>query len=173
MPIGALQMDLTLPHGVTLEQAVMASRNATHRVDYAALDDGTVRLIVGSPARATLEPDDEAFLVLTLAGASGGTATLGDALAVETDLTTHRLADVAFDITPTGVNDPTADRPRIYVENNLLVIESPTGGAAQLVRVNGIASPLSVTAGRNEYALDQGVYIVRMGNTTAKIMIKP
>lgn len=174
-PLAAMQLDLCLPQGVTLAAAAPQGRAARHQLATATLADGTVRLLLSAFSGDDIEGGDDAVLRLTLDGATtgGGTLEADGIVAVERDLTRHELAPLRVTLSTTGAGDPAAERARIYVENNQLVIDSPADGTAQLVRVNGIATPLTVNAGHNTFTLDQGVYIVRMGAAAAKIMIKP
>ena len=89
------------------------------------------------------------------------------------NLTRHELEPLRMTLSTTGVNDiETYSEVRIYAEGGNVIIESPKAGTATLVAMNGIATPLRVEAGRNVFAFnDYGIYVVRMGDTVAKLRI--
>ncbi|MBQ7691163.1 MAG: leucine-rich repeat protein [Muribaculaceae bacterium] len=172
MAVAAMQLDVELPHGVTVERAEVVGRAARHEVTAGTLADGRVRLLVSSFSSRDIAAGDDCVLRLTLAGnQSRGMAHVSSITLVERDLTTHHADDLWVPLGTTALDDLTAcNEVRIYALDGAIVIESPVAGTAQLIQMNGIATPLRVEAGRNVYPMDtDGIAIVRFGAKTAKV----
>ena len=62
---------------------------------------------------------------------------------------------------------------RIYADGHCIIIESPVGQEAIISDISGRAQRVNLQAGRNEIPVNaSGVYIVRIREKTAKLMIK-
>lgn len=167
-----MQMDVTLPAGVTVSKAELLGRAAGQQVDVATLADGRVRVLVSSFSASDIAAGGDAILALTLDGSQGGMMTVGDIVVAERDLTTHELAPVSVALSTTGVSDLAASAGvRIWAEGGSVVIESDEAGMAQLVMLNGMTQPLQVQPGRNTYPVAPGYYIVRLAGHTAKLKL--
>ncbi len=169
--IAGLQVDIALPQGVTVAEALLQGRAAGHDLQMETLPDGTVRLLVASFGDHDIAAGDDAILNLTLNGDLDGIATIGG-IAAERSLISHELDKVSMALGVTGIDRlATYNEVRIYVRSGNIVIESPTDGTAQLVMLNGITRDLNVTAGRNTYPMESGYYVVRMAGITAKVKL--
>ncbi len=169
--IAGLQVDMVLPQGVTVAEALLQGHAAGHDLQMATLPDGTVRLLVASFSDHDIAAGDDAILTLTLNGDLGGVATISG-IAAERSLISHELDKVSLAMGMTGIGrQTTCNEVRIYARNGNIVIESPTDGTAQLVMLNGITRDLDVTAGRNTYPMESGYYVVRMSGVTAKVKL--
>ncbi|MBO5540355.1 MAG: leucine-rich repeat protein [Muribaculaceae bacterium] len=167
-----MQMDVTLPAGVTVLKAELLGRAAGQQVDLATLADGRVRVLVSSFSASDIAAGDDAILALTLDGSQNGMMTVSDIIVAERDLTTHELAPLSVALSTTGVSDLVASAGvRIWAENGSVVIESDEAGMAQLVMLNGMTQPLQVQPGRNTYPVAPGYYIVRLAGHTAKLKL--
>lgn len=167
-----MQMDVTLPAGVTVLKAELLGRAAGQQVDLATLADGRVRVLVSSFSASDIAAGGDAILALTLDGSQGGMMTVDDIVVAERDLTTHELAPLSVTLSTTGVSDLVASAGvRIWAESGSVVIESDEAGMAQLVMLNGMTQPLQVQPGRNTYPVAPGYYIVRLAGHTAKLKL--
>ena len=170
--IAGVQMDVLLPTGVTLEGIEAVGRAAGFPVTMATLDDGTVRLLLSEFSGRNIDAGSGEVLRLKLGGTADGIVEVSDIVATERDLTEHHPDGLTIAIGTTAVGDLLAGEVRIWGESGNLIIMSPRAGTAQLVRPNGIATPLRVQAGRNEYRIvSPGIYMVRMGTKTVKIKL--
>ncbi len=73
----------------------------------------------------------------------------------------------------TGVNDIDASKVKVWANGNTLFIEAGEPSVAQLTTASGISTSLAVMGGLNEYAdIAPGIYIVRVANTSYKVVIR-
>lgn len=170
--VAAMQMDVTLPAGVTVSDAVLTERAHKHQLSYATLANGQTRLLISACSDAVIEAGDGAVVTLTLEGLTDGTITVDNILAVEPNLIGHRMQPLCMTVSHTGVNQLLyGEGTNIRIENGSLVIDSERDGTAQLVMLNGIVMPLQVKPGRNSYQLSSGYYILRLENNYVKVRI--
>lgn len=170
--VAAMQMDVTLPAGVTVSDALLTGRAPKHQLSYATLANGQTRLLISACNDAVIEPGDGEVVTLTLEGMTDGTITVDNILAVEPNLTGYRMQPLHMTFSHTGVSQlPYGEGTSVRVENGSLVIDSKHAGTAQLVMLNGIVMPLQVNPGRNSYPLTSGYYILRMSNNYVKVRI--
>ncbi len=172
-PMAAMQLDLQLPDGMTIDDATLAGRASNLQLSTGTLDDGSTRLLASAFTDAEIEPGNDAVLNLLLKGnpVAEGMATFRNIIVAERNLNSYQLEMQSIPFVPTVIDDIIAyNEVRIYGENGNVVIESPVAGTAQLVLINGISTPLKVQPGRNVYPVNNnGFYIVRFNSTTAKI----
>lgn len=170
--VAAMQMDVTLPAGVTVSDAVLTERAHKHQLSYATLANGQTRLLISACSDAAIKAGDGAVVNLTLEGMTDGTITVDNILAVEPNLVGHRMQPLCMTVSHTGVNQLLdGEGTNIRIENGSLVIDSERNGMAQLVMLNGIVMPLQVKPGRNSYQLSSGYYILRLENNYVKVRI--
>ena len=168
--ITAMQMDLTLPQGMTLVDASLTDRaTASHQIEFSGLGNGDYRLLAASSALKSFKENNGAVLTLTLAGTPSGSGSLSNILLASPKAETFMVDDIALNFDPTGVFDVYTDA-RIYREGGNIVILSPADGVAQIVMPNGMNKNVKVIAGRNVYpAPATGLIIVKMGNEVKKM----
>ena len=173
-PIAAMQFDLRLPTGCTLESANLTDRTGKLQVAEGTLQDGSLRLMVSAFSADDIEPGVGDVLNLTFNGypSEDDISTFSNITLAERNLNSHELQPLTVAFNTTAIDEISLTSPdvRIYGENGCVVIESPVAGTAQLVRINGISTSLDVCPGRNVYRVNNNeFYIVRFNGTTAKL----
>ena len=109
-----------------------------------------------------VEPDDESDDVKPEL-VNGGEIVVGG----EEDVSMETL-----DVFSTGVNEM-ASNSRIYAEGQVIIIESVVAQNAVISDISGHTRSVSLQEGRNEIPVNaSGIYIVRMRDKTAKLMLK-
>lgn len=170
--VAAMQMDVALPAGVTVSDALLTGRAPKHQLSYATLANGQTRLLISACNDAVIEPGDGEVVNLTLEGMTDGTITVDNILAVEPNLIGHRMQPLCMTVSHTGVSQlPYGEGTSVHVEDGNLVIDSKHAGTAQLVMLNGIVMPLQVNPGRNSYPLPSGCYILHFNGKATKVLI--
>ncbi|MBO4814725.1 MAG: dockerin type I repeat-containing protein [Muribaculaceae bacterium] len=166
----ALQMDISLPQGMTLTSASLTDRaDRSHQVEVAELANDNYRLLLASGTSKAFKGNEGALLTLTLSGEPQSTLTLSDIKLASPEGKGYTLNDILLSPVVTVVNELAA-KARIYGEAGNIVIESPVNGTALLVLPNGMSQNVKVSAGRNIYhAPATGVVIVRMADKTSKL----
>jgi hypothetical protein len=90
----------------------------------------------------------------------------------ENDEFTNLTTQEAFVNPTTDVNE-LAMSSKIYAEGQSIIIESPLEQSAIICDISGRARNINLQAGRNEIPVSaSGIYIVRIREKTAKLMIK-
>lgn len=97
----ALQLDVTLPAGLTLAAASAGG----HSTEVARLADGGWRVLVSSPAARDISGD----VTLTLEGDGEGDAVLHGIITADTQGNTTAFGDIVLPIGTTGIGDIDAD----------------------------------------------------------------
>lgn len=180
-PYRALQADLVLPQGLSV---VAGSLHAGKRANgFSAesrlLSDGaTTRVLCFDKGGSTFSEGDDAVLTLTVQASDELSAqsaiSITRVLFVSNDLKSVYGADTQTRVSSTtGIDDVNAASVKVWASGTTLVIESATQGIAQLVAMNGTAQQLAYGAGHNEYDnLTAGVYVVRVGGKSVKVVVK-
>ena len=172
--IAALQLDLDLPDGVTLESAAVTERSHAMIAACGNSPEGLARVILSSFGRSDIDAGSGEVLTLTLRGKvhHGDIMGLTGVLMAERNLVEHGASgDLTLDLNGiTGVSTVVYDHVNIYGANGSIVIESPVDGMAQIVRLNGISQEVEVKAGRNVYpvSVTRGDIIIATFNGTTK-----
>ena len=174
----ALQFDIRMPEGLELVGISKANRLANHAMQSATLPNGDIRVISYHTQNNKLDGSEGAILTLQVKASEALSA---DA-AIEVMHTVLATADNESYFAPasstpvsnvSGVTDINAKSCRIYAKARTVVIESEVSGVAQFVDLSGRSISLAVEAGHNEYDMpDAGIYIVKMGNTGHKLILK-
>lgn len=174
-PIAALQADLALPDGVTLQKAEVAGRAARHAVETEILPDGRTRLLVARFANDEIVAGDGDIVTLTLRGKPVGQAmaTLNNIVAASRDLTTYYIDDAEIELVQTtGLANVNDDRHQVYVEDGMIAIDSPAEAEGFIAAIDGRNVPITVLKGHNVYPVaGHGVYIVRVGGIVKKLAL--
>ena len=175
-PVAAMQLDIDLPEGVTLEAAEVTERAHGMTASCGSSPEGKARVVLSSFADYDIESGRGSVLTLTLRGKanSGDLLRIIDMVMSERNLVEHGAMDnVTLDLSRvTAVNTAHYDRVNIYGRDGAVVIESPVDGAAKLVRLNGASQTVTVTAGRNVYPVDAtrgDIIIATFNGTTTKL----
>ena len=174
--IAAMQLDLDMPEGVTLEAATVTERSHALSTICGISPEGPTRIILSSFGTAEIAGGSGDVLTLTLRGKSrqGELMSLTNAVMSERNLIEHGASgNLTLDLNDyTGVSTVVYDHVNIYGENGSIIIESPVEGTAQLVRINGISREVKVEPGRNVYpvTVTRGdIIIASFKGTTRKI----
>ncbi len=175
-PVAAMQFDLDMPDGVTLEAAEHGERAQGLSASVGTSLDGKARVIVSSFGTAAIESGNGEVLSLTLCGKAheGELLRFDDVVMTERNLVEHgTVGDISVDLSRTTVvNAMSCDRVSIYGRGGAVIIESPVDGTAQLVRMNGASQNVTVTAGRNVYPVNAtrgDIIIATFNGTTTKL----
>ncbi len=168
--ITAMQMDLTLPSGMTLIGASLSDRaDASHQVEFELLSNGDYRLLASSSANKAFSSNDGTLLTLTLAGTPSGNSVLRNIILASPENTGYELDDITLNFETTSV-DEINSITKIYCDDENIIIDSPVYGSAQIVLPNGMSQTVNVQAGRNVYpAPAKGLVIVKMNDNAVKL----
>ena len=172
MALTACQMDISLPEGLTLQQATLTSRAATHSLAVNELENGNLRLLASSTVNDELKGNDGAVLTLVLTGSADADALIGfdNILLAEPDMTTHAARPFAVCAEGRGVRDLRGD-VRIYASGSDIVVETPVETTVEFILPNGISRTMKAVAGTNVYPADRGICIVRAAGQVAKLKL--
>ena len=175
-PIAAMQLDLDLPEGMTLEEASVTDRTGEMSASCGISPDGKARVMLSSFGTAEFDAGSGDVLLLTLSGTArqGDMLQLSNVVMSERSLTEHgAVGDLTLDLNDfTGVNSVTYENVRIYGSNGSVIIESPVEGMARLVRINGMSREVKVEPGRNVYPVNVShgdIIIATFNGVTKKI----
>ena len=172
-PMAAMQLELQLPDGVSYESTSLTERAGKLQLTDGILPDGTLRLLMSAFSADDIEAGEGDVINIVLKGnpVAGGMATFHNMIVAERNLNSYEPEPMMVPFVPTAIDGATLyNEVRIYGEKGNVVIESPVAGTAQLVLLNGIATPLEVQPGRNIYPVNSNeYYIVRFNGVTAKL----
>lgn len=175
----AMQTDIELPDGYTVEAVSLGSGLGKHALDYAAVAPQTTRLILYSASLAELPAGRKAAVVdLTLSGAGEGSIRASRALACDADGRSYTLAatEAPLNIT-TGVSSAESAGMSATAVAGGMEITAPAGTAVTVsdiagrVLLNFTADAAHAPAFR---PFAQGVYVVAFEGSaaTAKVLVK-
>ena len=166
----AMQLDLSLPTGMTMTGASLSDRATnSHDVNFAQLANGDYRLIAASPVCKAFKGSEGVLLTLTLEGSATGIARMSGIEVATPSANSYVLDDVLLDFNVTGMADVN-NECRIYREGDNVVIISPDNALASIVLPNGMHFTKKVFAGKNLIpAPADGIVIVRINGKAAKL----
>lgn len=172
MALTACQMDVNLPEGLTLEQAYLTSRAATHSLGVNELENGSVRLLASSSVNDELTGHEGAVLTLVLSGTTDndGLIAFENILMAERDMTTHAAQSFAVSADNSSVRDLRGD-VRIYASGSDIIVETPVDTQVEFILPNGMTRTAKATTGTNVYPADRGIIIVRAAGQVAKLKL--
>lgn len=170
----ALQCDITLPRGLSLEAVTMPGGRSG---EYRAINQETSRTAVFSMEKTPFEGDGAAVVTLTVRADRAllpeGQIVLSNVIVADDSNVAWHLGDYAAMVyNTTGVEDLTAAASRVWVEGRTLCIDTHYDGPAQVTSINGMTRALSLTAGVNRQHLEPGFYVVIVDGQSHKIAIK-
>ena len=170
------QMDLTLPHGLTLIDATLGDVASSLSLATAMMPDGTIRILGTSFSDAIVDGVCPELLTLRVKAENGFTSSsqieFSNILFAERDLASHTLDDLSVEyVEPSAVYE-IQDDIRIYVENGNIIVETPVDGTVQMIAVDGRMVERQAQVGRNVYAVDaSGIFIIHFKNKTIKVKL--
>ncbi len=176
----ALQCDIELPQGLTLANcnATATSRNPDHTFVVTPITESVVRVLGYSMSNKPIGGSEGAVMTLQVLAddqmLSSRTINVTNVVLADPKSYSHFADNTqALVGSTTGVDEVSAGQARVWASEGTLFIETAAGGTAQLVNVQGMSSTLELHSGRNEYRdLDKGVWIVRIGAASHKVVIK-
>ena len=173
MSLTALQTDVNLPAGMSVEEAYLSDRaSSSHQLAIARLDNGGYRLIAASSASRSFAGHDGAVLTMVVKGqASDGMVTFSDILMAEPNTTCHEQEEFSLPLGTTGIEDVHGE-VRIYADGDAVVVESPSDSVMQVIMANGLSTQYKVKAGHNIYRdIRHGIVIVKVADQVAKLRL--
>ena len=165
----ALQLDLHLPEGVEVTDAVLTDRAPRHSIATSRLADGTVRVLISSPVNAVIDANSGTLFTLTLTGTAQQTsavATVTEAMIVTPSEVAHRLSDT--DVSLNGISGITAlssDGISISATSGTIIVSGTDD-----VRIYTLSGALVSTSA--ETRLAPGIYVVVAAGNAYKIQLK-
>ncbi len=175
-PIAAMQLDIDLPEGVTLESASVADRASGVNASCGTSPDGKARVVLSSFGTAEIAEGDGDVIMLTLRGKAqrGDLLQFSNVIMTEQSLIEHgAVGDMTLDLNDyTGVSTVVNKDVKVYAANGCVIIESPIDGMARLVRINGMSREVKVEPGRNVYPVNVShgdIIIATFNGVTNKI----
>lgn len=172
----AFQMDLSLPQGMTLKDAVLGNEATKLQLTWTTLPDGKVRLLASSfsnaevmgacPGLLTLKvKTDESFV--------GSSIGISDITFAERNLNSHKFDDMEVECYGTTAVQEIDGASHIYVEGGMIIVDTPMNGKVVVSDISGHTREYSVSVGRNEIApWTTGILMIKFNNQTLKINLK-
>lgn len=175
----AMQFELALPDGLTLVEQSLQSGDRTRShaiVSRENKESNTVAVIIYSSENQEIVGGETVFSFQLHADnrlATDATIETRNTRMVTLDNVLYQGTDAQTTVgNVTGVDDVTAANDKVYAHAGTLVIESSDNAVAQLVATNGVYTELAVMAGRNEFDVNSGIYIVRLHGKSHKVIVK-
>jgi len=170
----ALQCDVLLPQGLSIVGTSVAGK---HKNESQNMDGATTRIVAYSMEGRQFDGDDKAVFTITVSAdaslAAESDIVVSNIVLADADNNGWHAAPCAVRVTnSTGVEDLTAGTDRVWVEDNILCIMVTDECTGQLVAINGITRPMTLTAGVNRYQVEPGLYVVALNGNSYKILIK-
>ena len=171
VPLTALQMDVTLPEGMTLRQAMLTSRAQSHNLVVTDRGNGHIKMLVSSPLNADMQGNEGALLTLVIDNSGGSSdVSVDNIVLAEHDMTTHRVGAFMVNADNSGIREVNDDI-RIYAQGGDIVVETPVETTVEIVTLNGMARVEKAEVGVNKYSAGHGIVIVRVAGQVAKLKI--
>ena len=171
----AMQTDIRLPEGVKLEALTLGDDLNGHTVDYAEIDETTVRVIIYSPTLAGMTTGKKiamADLVLSGELTEDAVISAGETLACDTDGYAYTIAS-----TDKGMGGTTAISTTISSDCKAISVSGGielTASEATAVRITDLSGrSVAETVAPATVCLEAGVYLVTFENgATLKVLVK-
>lgn len=172
----ALQCDINLPQGLSIEGMSTTQRTSDHTV-MSSTHGGSTRLICYSTSNQRIPGNDGAVITLKVRASeeftSEGTLTINNIVMADASHPALFASETTATVSSTsGVDDLNARTDRVYATGNTLVIEAQEDCTAQLVTMNGASTTINLAAGRNESQPGAGIYVVVIGGKSFKVAVK-
>lgn len=170
--VTAFQMDINLQEGLKLVNASLSGRGtASHSLEMTTLASGAYRLLGASMMSKAFVGSEGTLLTLEIEGATSGMAVIDGIMLAEPDATLHNHDAMTLAFDNTGVQEMMSD-VSIYLQNGMVVVESPVASKVQFILPNGMSVVHEVKPGRNIYNTGlEGVVIVKVGSQVKKFKL--
>jgi len=170
------QMDMKLPHGLTLMGATLGDEASKLGLDTQTMPDGTIRILGTSFSDASVNGVCPQLLTLRVRADrnyhSDSQIEFSDILFAERDLTAHCFDSSFIEYVEPSTIYELMDEARIYVENGNIIVDTPIAGTVQLIAIDGRMIEYQAHVGHNVYPIDvSGVYIIHFLNKTIKVLL--
>ena len=163
----AFQVDLVLPEGMTLSEAILGERaKSSHTMSWSTLENGATRIVAYAMNNATFRDNDEALMYLTLQPspmvADDAVLTLADGRFA----TVHGGEDRADDAAVLMRSETTSvaqlsGEARISGADDAIVVETAAAIVVNIYSLTGQQlKSIAVEAGTSTIAISAGVYVV-------------
>lgn len=174
----AMQCDLHLSDGLVLEDMNVATTDRTrkHTAAINQCEDGSYRIVTFAPNNADISGNEGAILLLNVIATNELSASSG------IEIYNICFADRSHDYYPlssftpvstiTGVDDVSTTTASVRGDYGMIIIDSSQATTAQIVNTSGMSMTVNVAEGTNNYTLDGGIYMVRIGSKTYKVIVK-
>ena len=174
----ALQADVLLPEGMLLEDVAIGEGVAhTHQMVSHQIDDHTVRLVWFNASNVQIAAGDDAIVRLTVRTNEQVTDNIQvmNIVAADANANEYHLSAIGgLNGCVSGLEETTMiEGVSIQVTKHNLVISNAQEQPITIYRVDG--SMVASWTGRStleKRVLNPGVYVVKVGNTTKKVVIK-
>ena len=174
----AMQFDMMLTEGLELDGLNISTTDRTshHSTAIEKCDENTYRIIAFAPDNSDITGFDGAVLELNVRATDQLSGTSG--IKLEHICMADRYQDYAImpSFTPvstiTGVDDISKTVASVRGDRGMVIIEANEPMTAQIVNTSGMSITVNVSQGSNTYMLDSGIYMVRIGSKTYKIVVK-
>ena len=173
-PYTAFQLDIILPIGLNLENCVLSSRIMEHNLQWQKQADGSTRIIGYSIGNKPIVGIDGTIFTLSVSADSEfteGELVISKAIFCNNQLITHHLETVTAKLSNPSYVENIENITRIYVNNNMIVIETPTTQIARISTLDGIVKSVNLQPGRNEIPIQKGMYIVSVDKEIKKVFL--
>lgn len=177
MAFTAFQADIMLPKGMDIEDITLTERATnSHTLSYSRLANGCYRVISFSMVNADYAGESGALFTVKVSADDNyeqGNVEICNIEFTTSDGVGYDLADVTAEMPIDSSIEGTCTDTRIYTHGNYIVVERVDCGEVVISSVDGSYRIEAAFVGKNEYHVpDKGIYIVKSGETIAKVNIK-
>ncbi len=168
----ALQGEIVMPVGATLENIEAGAGAAEHTLAFRRVNADTYRFVLFDPNGAVLGVNGEGVLNLTLAGGDASAVKLRNLVASDAEAHEYHPAVVREDIL-SGVGVAGAEAFGVVVADGRLSVNAAAGVTVSVFTPEGRLIVRYVADGAaRQVDVVAGVYVVVCGNESAKVMVK-
>ena len=178
VPYTALQADIALPEGLTLEAVTAAPRAEGHTLLTGRLDGRTLRVALFDIGCRTFADGDGALLELVVRvtdEAAAGDITLSNVLAADTQAHEHLLTAEGghYAGKPSGLAQLRSDNVRIAAGAGTISVGNAEGLAIAVYTAAGTkTAAFTATAGTVSLNVAPGVYVVTVGKLSRRVLVR-
>ncbi len=170
----AMEANISVPEGMTLEAVKGGARAANHVVSTRRIDDRTMRVVVFDLNNSSFADNNESLLELIVKGSNVKAEDI-----IITDIVVSDISSNSYSLcTGTGY-DPSMIRNVIAGKNVIsstdegLIIRQAAGKKIIICTLDGMVVKSLVASSDNELVyLDKGIYVVTVDGNSTKITVK-
>lgn len=174
--IAGLQMDMTLPNGLTFMGVSLGEDASQLSVVTENLPNGKIRILGISFSDAIINGYNPKLLTLKFKETNGynhdSNVDFSNILFAERNLSSHIFDASSIEFVESSSLFEMNEMTKIYVQNGHIVVETPISGRVQLVGADGHYTSYEASIGRNEYMVpSNGIYIVKFNEKAVKVRL--